>query len=531
MGTSVDHRGFSPLGMHKNSLHQRQNVQVVTSASQELYADFRPKRELAKVGESSPTSNADAGYPLILGFWGPPSPASQSLASPMGYAGGTPIKADVLIGFGLDPTGKVSSPPATIPRFRRMVGNPALHTKKSDPSFCRRHYPSSPDFPGLTETRRHHLPAYSSKSGHVWDPFAAAEQFALSQLTTFWILNHCPSHHRRLCLPCHPSGSSTIAHLHIVIVQPFQILRKRFGKQPISNMGLLQLKEDRPTPKAVYNWRVYFCASVASFAACMIGYDSAFIGGTIALQSFRDEFGFEQLGSNELALIQANIVSVYQAGAFFGSLSAYVTSYFLGRRKSLFLFGIVFTLGAGLMCGANGDRGLGLIYAGRVLAGLGVGGCSNMTPIYISELSPPAVRGRLVGIYEVGWQVGGLVGFWINYGVDSTMTPGHSQWLVPMAVQVIPAGLLLIGLFGIPESPRWLFMKGKRDSAVKGLCWMRWVFPPFVRCMFLCHLADSRQVCSRHPILTSSRKSATSMGILSVTGARSAPVSGSLSKP
>lgn len=186
-----------------------------------------------------------------------------------------------------------------------------------------------------------------------------------------------------------------------------------FGPQGTRvNMGLLELKEDRPTPKAVYNWRVYLCASVASFAACMIGYDSAFIGGTIALQSFREDFGFEGLSDTSRALIQANIVSVYQAGAFFGSLSAYVTSYFLGRRKSLIFFALVFCLGAGMMCGINSDRGLALIYPGRVLAGFGVGGCSNMTPIYISELSPPAVRGRLVGIYELGWQMGGLVGFW-----------------------------------------------------------------------------------------------------------------------
>lgn len=130
------------------------------------------------------------------------------------------------------------------------------------------------------------------------------------------------------------------------------------------------------------------------------------------MPSFEEEFGFAELEENgQLSLVKGNIVSLYQAGAFFGSFFAYISAYFLGRKKSLMLFSLIFILGAGLMLGANGGRGLGLILGGRVLAGIGVGACSMIVPIYISEISPPAVRGRLVGVYELGWQVGGLVGF------------------------------------------------------------------------------------------------------------------------
>lgn len=104
----------------------------------------------------------------------------------------------------------------------------------------------------------------------------------------------------------------------------------------------------------------------------MIGYDSAFIGGTLALQSFKDEFNWQQYDKNQAALVSANIVSLYQAGAFFGAFFAYAAGHFLGRKKGLQIFAAVFIVGAAMMCGATGKRGLGLIYGGRVLAGIGM---------------------------------------------------------------------------------------------------------------------------------------------------------------
>jgi hypothetical protein len=98
-------------------------------------------------------------------------------------------------------------------------------------------------------------------------------------------------------------------------------------------MGLLSLIEDRPTPKSVYNWRVYYSAMVAASAAIMIGYDSAFIGGTLALDSFTTEFHFDELSDSKVSLLKANIVSCYQAGAFFGAFFAYPFGHFVSATS------------------------------------------------------------------------------------------------------------------------------------------------------------------------------------------------------
>jgi len=239
----------------------------------------------------------------------------------------------------------------------------------------------------------------------------------------------------------------------------------------------LRKVEDRPTPDCVYNHRVYLCSLIAAFAAIMIGYDSAFIGGTIALSSFKNEFGLTTKTTAQYNLISANIVSSYQAGCFFGAILGYPAGYFLGRKRGLLAASLVFIVGSGMMLGANASRGLALIYVGRAIAGLGIGACSNIVPIFISEVSPPAIRGRLIGLYEIGWQSGGLVGFWINYGVSKTLPANHKQWIVPFAVQLVPAGIFFLGLWYLRESPRWLLGKNRREEAIAHLGWIRMLGP------------------------------------------------------
>lgn len=105
---------------------------------------------------------------------------------------------------------------------------------------------------------------------------------------------------------------------------------------------------------------------------------------------------------------------------------------------------------------------LDMIYGGRAIAGLGIGASSMVVPVYISETAPPSIRGRLVGIFEIASQGGGMLGFWINYACDRTISvERQAQWIVPLAVQLLPGVLLLLGVAWCPESPRYL---AKRDD-------------------------------------------------------------------
>ncbi|KAG6910709.1 hypothetical protein DXG01_008239 [Tephrocybe rancida] len=254
-------------------------------------------------------------------------------------------------------------------------------------------------------------------------------------------------------------------------------------------MGRFSRVEDRPTPKEVYNWRVYTASVIAAFAAVMIGYDAAFIGTSIALPSFKAEFGLDKVSPSKFALISANIVSLYQAGSFFGSVFGYPLGFFYGRKVGLLVTAVVFCIGVILQVVASSKTGLGIIYAGRVIVGLAIGAASNLAPIYVAEISPPAIRGRLIGLYELCWQIGGVIGmfddlvviqvltfragFWINYGVNIHVKPGRPQWLIAFAVQFIPGGLLFIGAFFLTESPRWLVSRDRNTQALKNLAYLR----------------------------------------------------------
>ena len=107
--------------------------------------------------------------------------------------------------------------------------------------------------------------------------------------------------------------------------------------------------------------------------------------------------------------MESNVVSVFQAGAVFGAMFSAWIGNAIGRRYSLLINIILYLIGAIFMTAAMGKSGIALLYVGRILTGWGVGASTMLVPVYVAECSPAHIRGRLVGLYEVGVQFGTMV--------------------------------------------------------------------------------------------------------------------------
>lgn len=213
-----------------------------------------------------------------------------------------------------------------------------------------------------------------------------------------------------------------------------------------------------------------------------MGYDTSVVGGVMALDSFRRDYHLADISSKARDTLQGNIVSTFQAGCFFGALLTFPLAEKIGRKKAIMISSCVFLLGGTLMTAAHGK--IAMIIVGRAIAGLGIGAVSLIVPVYIAETSPPSIRGRLVGIFEICSQGGGMLGFWINYAVDRTISDDtQTQWIVPLGLQLVPGLLLFIGMMFCPESPRWLARQDNYEAATKVLSNIRTlpVDHPYIR--------------------------------------------------
>ncbi|KAI0312094.1 general substrate transporter [Amylostereum chailletii] len=228
------------------------------------------------------------------------------------------------------------------------------------------------------------------------------------------------------------------------------------------------------------NSHAYWLAFIAYWGIVLFGYDTGVAGGVVNAPFFQQHFGLIQDGvvdKTRIANLSSNVVSVLQGGAFFGALSSPPVSAKIGRRWTLIVYTLIFSVGAVLQTVAGNGRGLNYIYGGRVVAGFGIGAVSAVAPAYVSECSPKEVRGRVTGMFQIMVALGVMLSYFINFGVSEHVHDSTKVWRIPFGFQLVPAGILVLGLLTVKESPRWLASKGRIQEALANLAYFRKMDP------------------------------------------------------
>jgi SP family arabinose:H+ symporter-like MFS transporter len=210
---------------------------------------------------------------------------------------------------------------------------------------------------------------------------------------------------------------------------------------------------------------IFWIAVIASLGGFLFGYDTAVISGTLAF--VRNQFGLE-------AALEGWYVSSALVGCVGGVSVAGILSDRYGRKIILLLAAILFSISA-VGCAVSGSFSSLVIF--RIIGGIGVGFASMLSPLYISEISPPALRGRLVSLYQFSITLGILCSFFINawllkrsiHGVFHTETLQlvfkNEVWRAMLGMEALPAILFFILVTTIPRSPRWLVVNNKTARA------------------------------------------------------------------
>ncbi len=211
---------------------------------------------------------------------------------------------------------------------------------------------------------------------------------------------------------------------------------------------------------------VVFLSVVAAIGGILFGYDTAVISGTTT--KVAEQFGLSSLQ-----------VGWYVGSALIGSIigvaSAGVLSDRFGRKKAMLFSAFMFSLSAVGCAICKGFTGL-VVY--RIIGGVGIGVVSIVSPIYISEVAMASRRGTLVSLYQLAITVGFLLAYFVNFQILGVAESGErlscgwantlfvdEYWRGMLGSETLPALLFFFIIFLIPESPRWLIVKGQGDRA------------------------------------------------------------------
>ncbi|WP_457951518.1 sugar porter family MFS transporter [Lactiplantibacillus pentosus] len=205
---------------------------------------------------------------------------------------------------------------------------------------------------------------------------------------------------------------------------------------------------------------VILISCAAALGGLLFGYDTAVISGAV---------GFLQIKFSLTSAEVGWVTSCILIGCAIGVSVAGILSDLFGRKKILALSAIIFALSS---LGAAFSSSYLVLVIWRMLAGVGIGLTSLITPLYIAEMAPADVRGKLVSVNQLAITIGIFIVYFINAAIASGSGNAwnvSTGWRWMMGIGVIPSALFLIALIPAGESPRWLAQHGKKDEALKVL--------------------------------------------------------------
>ncbi|KAF2017480.1 putative transporter [Aaosphaeria arxii CBS 175.79] len=207
---------------------------------------------------------------------------------------------------------------------------------------------------------------------------------------------------------------------------------------------------------------------VVSMANMQYGFDSAAVGALQAMPGFLKVFGYEDpnspLGYGIDSTVQQLITSLLTLGSFVSALVAGYFGAFFGRREGLWAACALNAVACAIQIGTDSA---GVLYFGRLLLGFANGFLVTFSNVYTSEVAPSHLRGIMVALFAYWVNIGSIVGaVVVNYTKDILT---KNSYRIPIGCLYIVPTFLAIGLFFVPESPRWLLHKGKTEQARRSL--------------------------------------------------------------
>lgn len=209
----------------------------------------------------------------------------------------------------------------------------------------------------------------------------------------------------------------------------------------------------------------------AAMGGALTGYQIGVISQVLSMESFGETFNYYERVNGEyikiedaLAEVTGWITFMFLLGAILGAAIVSYMADKLGRKRSITIGSIIFNVGVIGQCISSTT---GLFYATRFISGVGVGILSSVVPLFIGEVSPRNIRGKMVSIQQLMLTIGILVASIVNSIIIlSTDISSNLRWRLALGMQLVFGGFLLGIMFIMPESPRWLAMKNRDEEAI-----------------------------------------------------------------